>query len=120
MQIESQEHKAHASVVSSSEATIAVVSILIDGVTHNWTGTAKRTPGDKFSSEIGRKLALSRALSKAARQLERQANGLVKSAEDNRLQAQRARKRGIPKRYRVVNTAKRVKNKAKPVLTSGL
>lgn len=106
MTVESEEHKAHAQVVSSNEATIAAVSILIDGVTHTWEGTAKRSTGDKFNPEIGRKLALARALSKAGRQLERQANGLVKSAEDNRLQALAATKKPVPSRFRVSNSAK--------------
>lgn len=104
MTIISNEHKAVASVVSSGEATIAVVSIDIDGILHSWEGTAKRDNGDKFNIEIGRKLALSRALDKAARQLERQANGLVKCTEDNRLQSLASRNKPRPQRFRVRNS----------------
>lgn len=104
MTIISDEHKAVASVVSTGEATIAVVSIEIDGITHSWEGTAKRDTSDKFNLEIGRKLAMSRALDKAARQLERQANGMVKCTEDNRIQSLNARKRPRTQRFRVRNS----------------
>lgn len=89
-------------VVSSTDATIVIVSGVIDDERFEWEGTAKRDPGDRYNSEVGNKLALSRALSAAASQLARQANGLTKNIEDNRIQSEAAKKRGVPKAFRVV------------------
>lgn len=89
-----EELAASVSVVSSSEATIATVTITDnDGITHTWTGTAKRDPEDKFNAEVGTKLALSRAFRSAASQLGRQADGLVKNIEDNLRQREAQAKR---------------------------
>lgn len=77
-------------VIATGEATIAIVTLGIEGVNYQWTGTAKRFAGqagekaDAFDAEIGTKLALSRAFAAASKQLERQAVGKVKCADDNR------------------------------------
>lgn len=48
------------------------------------TGVARRHPDDDFNREIGIKLAYSRALGSLARQLDKQATGAVKHADDIR------------------------------------
>ena len=70
-------------VVVTSEATVAVVTAVVEGQTYTWTGVAKVYPGDKPKREIGIKLAVSRALSRAAKQLAKQAEGEVKNIDDN-------------------------------------
>lgn len=100
-----------AEVVSTNDATIAVVSLVLDGVPFIWTGTAKREPGDRFSKEIGERLALSRAFDKAHKQMLRGANGLIKSAEDNRVQSKAQRKRPRPEVYEVRGKAKNKKRR---------
>lgn len=61
-----------------------------ENASRTFVGTARRfggdkdTPADKADPQIGYTLALSRALKAAGARLERQANGLVKCAEDNR------------------------------------
>ncbi len=72
--------------VTSSEATIASISMIIDGEAHTWTGTAKREPDDDFDLEIGQTLALSRAFAKATKKLTKRANGMVKAADHMREQ----------------------------------
>jgi len=72
-----------AEVVHSSEATIALVTMEVDGVSYTWTGTAKKDPTDKFDPEVGTKLALARAFTSAASQMNRQAQGKVKCIDDN-------------------------------------
>jgi hypothetical protein len=107
-----QELAASVSVVSSSEATIAMIAITYpDGVTHTWTGTAKRDPEDKFNAEVGTKLALSRAFRSAASQLDRQANGLVKNIEDNLRQREQQMRR--PRKGMVFPVARRSRRAAK-------
>lgn len=97
-----QDLKARVVTFSTSEATIAELSVEIDGVTHSWAGTAKRDPLDEYNEQIGERLAVGRAFEKAARQLLRQGNGFVKSADDNRQQSEAAKLRPVPKRYRVI------------------
>jgi hypothetical protein len=107
-------------IIATADATIAVMFAVIDGKEYRWTGTAKRVPEDKFVPEIGAKLALGRALEKAGRQLQRQANGFVKSMDDNAVhsaQAREARKKesrkAVPVRTsRVAKPAKAVARKA--------
>lgn len=92
-----EDHLMDAELFSSKDATIAVVTLELNGEHMEWTGTAKRFPGqhgvkgDQYDIEIGAKLALSRALEAAARQLGRQAEGMVKSAADNREAARLAK-----------------------------
>lgn len=83
-------------VISTSEATIAILYIEIDGQEMEFAGTSKRDPSDKHNPEVGQKLAIGRALSKAGRRLERQANGLVACADHNRQQSIEAAKRPKP------------------------
>jgi hypothetical protein len=96
-----------AEMVSTNDATIAVVKAFVAGEHFEWTGTSKRFPGDKGAKAdrnnpaVGQKLALARALRAAAAQLERQANGLTKNIDDNRRQSEAARKRQVPKAFRV-------------------
>lgn len=85
------EYDVSVETVTSSEATIASISTVIDGEIRTWTGTAKREPHDRFDPEIGKNLALSRAFAKASRKLEKAANGMVKSADDNRAQAAKSK-----------------------------
>lgn len=81
----------HLDIISSPDATIAILDGVIDGEAFRWVGTAKRFPGDKFIPAIGRKLAISRAFARAARQFEKQGNGLVKCMDHNREASARSR-----------------------------
>lgn len=82
----------HVDVQHSSEASVALLTGEFDGEDYTWTGAAKVTPGDKWDKEVGEKLAISRALMKAAVQLNRQANGRMKCLEDNAQQSRDKRK----------------------------
>jgi hypothetical protein len=108
-------------VISTGEATIAILTVTFDdGVTRHWTGTAKRFSGqagekaDAFDPEIGSKLALSRAFAAASKQLERQAVGKVKCADDNRkasaaakLRTQKLKESGAFNAFRVKATERK-------------
>lgn len=98
-------------IVSTSEATIVVVGGQVGGEQFQWAGTAKRFPGDKHLPQIGIRLALSRAFAKASKQMARQANGAVKSLDDNRRQSQEAKKRKRPEKYKVQRTRKVVSSR---------
>ena len=81
-------------IITSVDATIAIVSgFNPDGTWVEWSGVAKRDPVDKYDLEVGTKLALSRALGAASRQIGRQAAGRVKSIDDNRAQSQAAKEK---------------------------
>jgi hypothetical protein len=83
-------------VVSSKDAAIADIRLDLynkeEGtfLEYNWNGTSKRFKGeqeveaDNPDHEVGVKLALARAFTAAAKQLERQAMGQLKCNEDNR------------------------------------
>lgn len=70
-------------VVTTREATIAVLTATVDGEEMSWTGTAKRFPGDKWVPGIGLRLAVGRAFAKGGSRLQRQGNGFVKNLDDN-------------------------------------
>lgn len=53
-----------------------------DNEVYSVVGVARRHPTDKFSKEIGLKLAYSRALALLANKLDKQATGLMKHKED--------------------------------------
>lgn len=86
------EDSINVSIFSSSEATIAVLHVTINNNEYIWTGTAKKTPSDRFNAEVGLKLALGRALMSGAKQMLRQGNGLVKSIDDNAKASEEAKK----------------------------
>lgn len=72
---------------------------------HMIEGTAKRSPEDKPNSQVARRLALGRAFSSLGKTLERQANGLVKHADDIREMRKNAKpkppqKKAAPKKKR--------------------
>jgi hypothetical protein len=87
-----------AEITTTNDVSIAIVRAEINGEVYVWTGSSKRfcgdgtTPADRANPDVGARLALSRAFANASRQLERQANGIVKSDNDNRVQAAKARK----------------------------
>lgn len=101
---------ASVSVTSSSDASIAEVSLRVyPNENLNWTGTSKRFSGDKErgitadkpNRAIGERLAIARAFRNAAAQLERQAIGFTKSIDDNRKHSQEAKSKPKPKFHRV-------------------
>lgn len=94
-------------VVSTSEATIATVSANIDGVNYTWQGTAKKVSSDRYNAVIGTKLALGRAMAKAANQMIRQANGLVKSIDDNARQSEQSKTKKVPNKFVISSKNKR-------------
>lgn len=82
-----------ADAISTGDASIAVVTATLGTQHYEETGTAKRDPSDKPNPEAGSKLALARALRNLANTLERQAEGEIKCAYDNRLKRLDALKR---------------------------
>lgn len=75
--------------VATEEASIATLSFdftMPNGEVQRIEvhGTARKDPIDRFDEEIAIKLAMSRALDRAARKLAKQANGKVKANDDNR------------------------------------
>ena len=86
------------------------VEFWLDGTYYTATGVAKRHPEDVFNREIGTKLAYARAFASIAAQLERQANGAVKHAEDVR--EIRAKQAAKPKPKSYVNRNLKPKPKA--------
>lgn len=101
-------------VVSTTEATIATVSLNIDGVNHSWQGTAKKVSSDKYNAMIGTKLALGRALIKAGSQLVRQANGLVKSIDDNAVQAEKSKAAPKPSKFMITRSKPKFRPRSLP------
>jgi hypothetical protein len=103
-------------VISTSEASIAVVSGHIDGQDYIWTGTSKRGPEDRPVLETGSKLALARAFENAAKQLNRQADGALKNHDDNRerrkVQKETPRDEERIKFYRLKKRARNRKNES--------
>lgn len=100
----------HLDVTTTPEATVAVLTGWIDGENYTWTGVSKRFPGDRYAPGIGVKLASGRALLRAAKQLIKQGNGLVKNMDDNReRQAQLATRPngGSPRYHRISPTRSR-------------
>lgn len=64
-------------------------------------GVAKRDPRDKPNPEIAHRLALARAMRRAAEKIERPALGLVKHADDMaQLKKRPAKKRAVKKKAR--------------------
>lgn len=63
---------------------VAAVELMVTyrGDTFLFNGHAKRDPRDKSNPKLGLDIAYARALGKAARKLERRAQGLVKHADD--------------------------------------
>lgn len=88
-------------IVSTNEATIATISLRIGGIDHTWQGTAKKVSSDRYNASVGTKLALGRALAKASNQLLRQANGFVKSVDDNTRQSIESRTKKKPSKFTI-------------------
>lgn len=93
-------------IVTTREATIAVLTATIDGQELSWTGTAKRFPGDKWVPGIGVRLAVGRAFAKAGNRLQRQGNGFVKNLDDNAVREHKP----APTKLRPRSGVKRDKN----------
>lgn len=91
-------------VYGTRDATIAGISVVVEGVTYTADGTAKREPHDNDDPEIASLLAIGRALDNLSNKLLKKANGLVKHNDDM-------------KKYRVEQKAKSAKTpvKRKPV-----
>ena len=97
-------------VITTADASIAVVQAEIHNETYEWSGTARRfhgdenEDGDRHDPEVGAKLALSRAFRSAASQLERQAMGKLRSNDHNRLASREAKaiRRANEGRHRIV------------------
>lgn len=66
------------------DAIAVELELHLDDDLYMATGVARRHPDDDFNREIGIKLAYSRALGSLARQLDKQASGAVKHADDMR------------------------------------
>ena len=71
-------------VTSGDTATIVTIFVKVGDRMVEVTGEAKRTPGDKNRPEVGVKLATGRALERLGRKLQREANGLVRHADQIR------------------------------------
>lgn len=78
-------------VLASADAAIAQIGLRIGGQELYASGTAKRHPDDEPNQEVARLVALERALGRLHRKVKRQADGLVKHADDMR--ADKAQKR---------------------------
>jgi len=91
-------------VVTTPEATVAVLSGIINGEAYTWNGVSKRFPGDRYIPAIGIKIAVGRAFARAAKQMLKQGNGLVKNMDDNReRQAEQAKAQKASPRYHRVS-----------------
>jgi hypothetical protein len=66
------------------DAIAVELELHLDDMLFLATGVARRHPDDEYNREIGVKLAYARALASFARQLDRQAQGAVKHADDIR------------------------------------
>lgn len=74
----------HIELTMHRDATIAICNTTIGDQQYLWTACSKRDAQDPYNPEVGIKLAVARVLENAARQLAKQANGIVKSIDDGR------------------------------------
>ncbi len=74
------------------DVTVAATEIEVDGAIFTGVGQAKRESGDKFNREIGVKLAHARSLEALAKQLKKQAEGLVTNSDNEKQHKKQLRK----------------------------
>lgn len=72
------------SAVYTDDVAIVVLKVTNENTFQLFTGDSKRDPIDKSNPQIGLAVAYARAFGKLAKQLDRQAKGLVKHADDMR------------------------------------
>ncbi len=84
----------------SNGVTMALVVSQVDGKDIIYTATARCHPTDKFSTEVGARIAIARALAKMAKSLDARATGLVKHRDDMKAYKVKQKKRAARREQR--------------------